>query len=533
MNEDRKYSILVVDDERYNILVLMDILKPEYTVYAATSGKNAIEMAEKHRPEIILLDIIMPDMDGYEVITALKNSEKTKHIPVIFVTGLCSAEDEEKGLVFGVSDYITKPFSPAIVKLRVQNQMQQILKTQIADESNKAKSRFLANMSHEMRTPMNVIVGLTGLMLEEENIADSLRDNLKKISIAGSTLLGLINDVLDISKIEAGRLELMPVKYEIPSLINDIITLNLIRFENKPIKFILDIKEDLPYNLYGDDLRLKQIINNILSNALKYTHEGTVTLSINCLPDCSLNEDEVWLSIHVSDTGIGIRKEDISRIFTDYGQVDIRTNRAIEGTGLGLAITKRLVEMMDGVITVESEYGKGSVFRFCVRQGFVNDKIIGKETVENLQKHRYTDNKLSARNKIIRPDLSFARVLVVDDMQTNLDVAAGLLGKYKMQVDCVLSGREAIEKIRRAEPVYNAVFMDHMMPEMDGIEAAKAIRSLETDYAKNVPIIALTANAIQGTEEIFYANGFQAFIPKPIDVRQMDGVVREWIPEKG
>jgi signal transduction histidine kinase len=529
MKEIEKFNILVVDDEKANILTLMDILKPEYTVYAATSGQSAIEMAEKHLPEIILLDIIMKDMDGFEVITALKASENTKDIPVIFVTGLSSAEDEEKGLAFGVADYITKPFSPAIVKLRVRNQILQMRKTEIAEESNRAKSRFLANMSHEMRTPMNVIVGLTGLMLDEDDPTVNLKSNLKKISTAGNTLLGLINDVLDISKIEAGKLELMPIQYELPSLINDILILNILRFEDKPIKFILNINEDLPFYLFGDDLRLKQIVNNILSNAFKYTHKGTVTLNISCE---RVGDDDVWFLINVSDTGIGIREEDLAKIFTDYGQVDTRANRAIEGTGLGLAITKRLTEMMEGEITAESEYGKGTVFKLRLRQGFVNDKIIGAENADNLCKFRY-DNKHIVSKNLTRMDLSYIKVLVVDDMQTNLDVASGLLGKYKMQIDCALSGKEAIEKIKSEEPVYNAIFMDHMMPEMDGIETVKVIRGLSSDYAKNIPIIALTANAIQGTEEMFYANGFQAFLTKPIDIMNLDAILQKWVRKKG
>jgi signal transduction histidine kinase/AmiR/NasT family two-component response regulator len=425
----------------------------------------------------------------------------------------------------------------AIMDLTEKNKMEDNdRKTKVAEESNRAKSQFLANMSHEMRTPLNVIVGLTGLMLEEEDPTVNLNENLIKISTAGNTLLGLINNVLDISKIEAGRLELMPVQYDIPSLINDITILNVIRFEDKPITFVLDIDENLPLNLFGDDLRVKQIINNILSNAFKYTQKGTVTLSINCKKDDTITDgNEMRLFISVSDTGIGIRQEDLSMLFIDYGQVDTRTNRAIEGTGLGLAITKRLTEMMNGEISVESEYGVGSTFHLRLNQGFVNDKTIGKETAERLCSFRYSQGKNNDGKKLIRSDLGFARVLVVDDMQTNLDVAAGLLGKYKMQVDCVLNGHEAIERITKgmqeppAAPIYNAIFMDHMMPEMDGIETVKKIRALGSEYARTIPVIALTANAIQGTENLFLANDFQAFIPKPIDIMQLDAIVRNWV----
>ena len=392
--------------------------------------------------------------------------------------------------------------------------------------ASRSKSAFLANMSHEMRTPMNVIVGLTDLMLEEDDSGGNLKNNLEKISTAGNTLLGLINDVLDISKIEAGKLELIPVQYEMPSLLNDIIILNMIRIESKPIAFRLDINEELPYSLYGDDLRVKQIINNLLSNAFKYTQKGTVTLGMNCKRQGS---EDVRMSVWVNDTGIGIREEDLKKLFTDYSQVSTQANRQIEGTGLGLSITKMLVERMDGKIFVESEYGKGSTFRFHIRQKFVSDKTISAEVVENLCNFRYAEDKRKAAKNLVRPDLNYASVLVVDDMPNNLDVAAALLGKYKMRVDCVTSGQEAINRINSGEPVYDAIFMDHMMPGMDGVEATAKIRAIGTKYAMTIPIIALTANAIVGNEQMFLDNDFQAFLAKPINVIQLDSIVRKWI----
>jgi CheY-like chemotaxis protein len=420
----------------------------------------------------------------------------------------------------------------AIMDITEKKQMEdKERKAEIAEESNRAKSRFLATMSHEMRTPLNVVVGLTDIILAEDKPDLSLKENMEKINTAGNILLGLINDLLDISKIEAGKLELMPVEYEMPSLLNDIITLNMIRIGNKPIEFLLDINESLSYNLFGDDQRVKQIINNILSNAFKYTQSGTVVLGLSTerLSDQPGEAGDVLMSVYVSDTGIGIREDDLKKLFTDYGQLDTQANRMIEGTGLGLSITKRLTELMDGEIIAESEYGKGSTFRVRIRQGFVNDITIGPAVAENLRQFRYTEKKRIASKKLVRPDLSFVRVLVVDDMQTNLDVAAGLLGKYKMQVDCVLSGKEAVEYLRKGVPAYNAIFMDHMMPEMDGIETAHAIRGLDTEYAKKIPIIALTANAIQGMEEHFYSHGFQAFISKPVNIMHLDKVIREWI----
>jgi PAS domain S-box-containing protein len=394
--------------------------------------------------------------------------------------------------------------------------------------ASRAKSAFLANMSHEIRTPLNVIIGLTDLTLEDDNLNKHTTDNLVKISNAGGTLLSIVNDILDFSKIESGRLELNPVEYYTSSLLNDVITLVVTRLGEKPITFRLNVSDDLPAKLYGDDLRVKQIFTNLLSNSAKYTHQGSIELSVSCTRESNV----VWMEVVVSDTGIGIREEDLEKLFSDYNQVDTKANRNIEGTGLGLAITKSLVNMMGGEIRAESEYGKGSTFRLRIWQGFVGDAPIGAETAEKLRNFSYTEGKRIITKKLVRRNLSYARVLVVDDMQTNLDVAAGLLRKYKMKVDCLGSGQEAIGRIRQGTPAYNAVFMDHMMPGMDGIEAADAIRALGTEYARKLPIIALTANAIQGTEEMFYKHGFQAFITKPIDIMELDSVIKKWVHDE-
>jgi PAS domain S-box-containing protein len=399
-----------------------------------------------------------------------------------------------------------------------------------ARAASRSKSAFLANMSHEIRTPLNVVLGLTDLVLEENNLSKNALEYLHKISSAGSTLLSIVNDILDFSKIESGKLTLVSAEYHICSLLNDVITLMSMRIEEKPVVFSLNICDKLPAKLLGDELRVKQILNNLLSNASKYTVEGTIQFNINTFFEEG-NENDVWIEFSVSDTGIGIKQDDLDKLFNDYYQVESRAIRKVEGTGLGLSITKRLAEMMDGEVSAKSEYGKGSIFCARIRQGYTGSGTIDPAVVENLCKFRYTEEKLLVGKKLTRSDMSFAKVLVVDDMQTNLDVAAGLLGKYKMQVDCVLSGKEAIARIKSEKTVYNAIFMDHMMPEMDGIETADAIRNLNSEYAKKIPIIALTANAIHGTEDIFFAHGFQAFLSKPIDIMQLDVVIRKWITE--
>jgi signal transduction histidine kinase/ABC-type amino acid transport substrate-binding protein len=410
--------------------------------------------------------------------------------------------------------------------------LEQMAKQEV-EAISQAKSDFLASMSHEMRTPMNVVVGLTDLMLEEDGIPTNVKETLEKINTAGNTLMELINDVLDISKIEAGKLELNPEEYDVPSLLNDIITLNIIRIEDKPVTFNLDINEDLPCTLFGDDLHIKQILNNLLSNAFKYTKKGNVTLSAAITDEAYVREDNnVWLTLSVSDTGIGMRKEDMVKLFTHYHQVDTFANRKIEGTGLGLSITKKLVEMMGGDISVESEYGKGTIFHVRICQGYVNDKSVGKETAEKLRSLRYWDNQNGTQEKLVRQDLSYARVLVVDDFSTNLDIAAGMLRKYKMKVDCVDNGQDAVDRIAAGDTVYNAIFLDHMMPGMDGIEVTKIIRALGTEYAKNIPIIALTANAVAGNEQMFLNNGFNAFLAKPFNMMILDSIVQIWVRDR-
>lgn len=401
-----------------------------------------------------------------------------------------------------------------------------------AYEASATKSAFLANMSHEIRTPLTAVLGLSELILTTVPLDDETHSNVIKINKAGDTLLSLVNDILDISKIEAGKFTLNIDKYALSSLINDTVTQSILYAGEKPIELVLDITDDLPAELIGDELRVKQILSNLLSNAFKFTEEGTVELYMRCRRE----GDDILLTARVSDTGIGIKPDDIGNLFTLYGKMATdstgRADRRIEGTGLGLAIAKKSAEMMDGTIDVQSEYGTGSVFTVSLRQKYVSDEIIGARTVESLKKFHYSNGKFN-RTGIKYLNMSYARVLVVDDNSTNLDVAKGFLGLYKLQIDCAVSGKQAVDAIRDEKVRYDAVFMDHMMPEMDGIEATRIIREdIGTAYAKSVPIIALTANAIVGNEEIFLRKGFQAFISKPIDPARLDTVLRQWVRDK-
>jgi len=432
---------------------------------------------------------------------------------------------------YSQTEKILEDFQERNLMLAETYRLQGELKTALeeAQEANRAKSSFLANMSHEMRTPLNAVIGLSELVLDTGKTEGEVRDRLTKIYSSGMTLLSIVNDILDISKIESGRFELYPVKYDTASLINDIISLNIVLIGEKPIQFKLTVDENLPEQLFGDDLRIKQIFNNLLSNAFKFTNKGTVEWKVNFERECN----NIWLVCEVKDTGMGIRNEDLPKLFRDYSQVNAKKNRKTESTGLGLSITKRLVEMMEGTITAESEYGNGMTFSVRLCQQFVTNIPIGGETAENLMSARFMDNRRLKSAKLKRENLSNTRVLVVDDMQTNLDVARGMLVLYGLTVDCAKSGMEAIEIIRKGNPRYDVVFMDHMMPEMDGIEAVRIIREeTGSDYAKNVPIIALTANAITGNEQMFLDNGFHAFISKPIDMIRLDSILCRWVGKK-
>jgi signal transduction histidine kinase/DNA-binding response OmpR family regulator len=397
------------------------------------------------------------------------------------------------------------------------------LEKEKAEAASRTKSGFLATMSHEIRTPMNAIIGIAQIQLQKEDLPDEYASALQMISNSGNNLLGIINDILDLSKIETGRLELNLSEYDMPSLINDTVQLNIIRIGSKRIEFKLDLDENLPSRLYGDELRLKQILNNLLSNAIKYTDEGQVKLSI----DHFLRGGDVLLRFAVEDTGQGMKLEDQRQLFSEYSRFNAEANRATEGTGLGLNITRRLVQMMDGEITVESEYGKGSTFTVTVQQKAVECPVIGAELAGRLCNFSFIGDRQTAKLNITRDPMPYGSVLVVDDLDTNLYVAEGLLSPYKLKIDTVNSGFAAIEKTENGN-VYDIIFMDHMMPQMDGIETTEKLRAM--GY-KGV-IVALTANALVGNDEMFARRGFDGFIPKPIDARHLNAVLNKFIRDK-
>ncbi|MCL1928643.1 MAG: ATP-binding protein [Treponema sp.] len=407
--------------------------------------------------------------------------------------------------------------------------------------ASKAKSDFLATMSHEMRTPMNAILGIAEIQLQDDTLPPKTREALDKIYNSGDLLLNIINDILDLSKIEAGKLELTPAEYKIASLISDTVTLNMMRIGSRSIEFKLSVDENMPSILYGDELRIKQILNNLLSNAIKYTKEGMVKLSASLEPSTETavsvktgavtesggKENNVMLVFKVSDTGQGMTSEQVNNLFDEYSRFNMEANRTTEGTGLGMSITRNLVQMMNGKISVESEVHKGTVFTVRIPQKDTDSGVLGRELAESLEKFQVNGVKQMKRAQVVFEPMPYGSVLVVDDVESNLYVAKGLMAPYGLTIETVMSGIDAINRIKSGS-VYDLIFMDHMMPEMDGIDAAKNIRDLGYTH----PIVALTANAVVGQSDIFLANGFDSFISKPIDVRQLDSTLKKYIKNK-
>jgi signal transduction histidine kinase/CheY-like chemotaxis protein len=409
------------------------------------------------------------------------------------------------------------------VKERTQELKEQ---TEIAVQANRAKTEFLATMSHELRTPLNAIIGFSEIELRNRQ-DEASRDNIAHIYHSGSYLLEIINDILDIPKIESGNIDIVPAEYKTASMLSDVINLNMVRIGSKPINFVLEIDADFPRMLTGDELRVKQILNNLLSNAVKYTKEGEIQLTINS-EQFADNNEKLMISFTVKDTGIGIREEDMGKLFHSYTRLDTGMNRRTDGTGLGLVIAKKLAEMMGGSITVESEYGKGSSFTARIIQDSASPEGIGEETASALRNFQYTvirNAELPAA--ILTLDYSHLdkKALIVDDIPANLDLAVKMLASYGVQADTASSGREAVEKIQGKQQVYDFVFMDHMMPVMDGIETTRKLR--ENGY--NGVIVALTASAMRGMKEFYLEEGFDDYLTKPVNFDALGETLKKWL----
>ncbi|MDR3299206.1 MAG: response regulator, partial [Candidatus Accumulibacter sp.] len=448
------------------------------------------------------------DRDGSSAIVSFKRMYNGWYVGVVTPSGIYYQDVYDTAAILSLLGFILMSILSYILLRLSAAKMR-------SDEENRSKSSFLARMSHEIRTPMNAILGLSELAQREYGKPKAL-EYITGIRSAGAGLLTIINDILDFSRIEAGNLPLHPAPYQTASLLNDVLTILRMRMSEKSLKLIVAVSPELPGSLLGDAGRGKQILLNLLSNAVKYTDEGFIRFSASGEAE---GEDSIRLTFTVEDSGIGIKKEDLPKLFGEFTRIDEKRNSAIEGTGLGLIIARSLCQAMGGDITVTSEYGKGSVFTATLTQRVADRKPMGDMTRVMARREQPHSASFTA------PE---AEVLIVDDFTSNLLVAEGLLIPYKMRVFTCLNGREAVERVR--ERSFDLVFMDHMMPEMDGVEATRVIRAMKEERCRTLPIIALTANAVSGMREMFLENGFNDFLSKPIEVTKLDTVLEKWIP---
>ena len=386
------------------------------------------------------------------------------------------------------------------------------LEKDAANASNKAKSDFLANMSHEIRTPMNAIIGMNEMILRSSP-KESIKKYALDIQSAGKTLLSIINDILDFSKIESGKMELLPVEYNFSSVMNDIVNMTMKKAKDKGLDYVLDVSEDIPSVMLGDEIRVRQVMLNLINNAIKYTHEGSVTVSV------SYDNPGEMLWVVVKDTGIGIRNEDLGKLFGSFQRLEEDKNRNIEGTGLGLNITMRLVKMMGGTIGVSSKYGEGTTFTVQMKQTVVDRTPIG-DFVQNLT--RMQEYKEQYRPALIAPS---AKILIVDDNDMNLEVIESLLEDTKMQITTAESGSECLAILRGQS--FDVIFLDQMMPGMSGIQTLEAMK--KEHFAESTPVIALTADAIVGARETYIREGFTDYLTKPVMYQDLEDILLKYL----
>ena len=435
-------------------------------------------------------------------------------------------------------------YSSRIEEMRAEEQRQAYeakalkLEKEAADQANRAKSGFLAEMSHEIRTPINAVLGMNEMILrdslrardsgeldkeEERTIFNNILSYASNIESAGSNLLSILNDILDFSKIESGRMDIVEGEYKLSSVLNDISNMIFFRAKDKDLDYIVDVDATIPDSLYGDEVRVRQVIINVLNNAVKYTEKGSVRLQVRKDAEaCPEHDGSVCLVISVTDTGIGIKPEDMEKLFTKFQRVDLNRNSTVEGTGLGLAITQRLLEMMGGSIRVESEYGVGSTFTITLPQRIVAGEPLG-DFETKLEK-----NMLKAKpyEEFFRaPE---ARILVVDDTRMNLNVVIGLLKNTEIRIDTASGGEDAIQLAR--DHAYDLILMDQRMPIMDGTEAMHAIQNQENGLNRDVPVICLTADAILGAKERYLTEGFTDYLSKPIDSAALEKMLITYLP---
>jgi len=575
IEKSSKIEILVIDDSFVQADYLKFLLeKHNYRVKSLNSGEEALNYLKENVPSLVITDIIMPEMNGFELCKAIKKNERTSKVPVILLTALSEPEDIIKGLASGADNFITKPYSDefllsrvyytlinaeirktinteigidivfggkkymidsnrtqildlllstyesAIEKnkvlektiLQLENTQKELIEAkETAELANKYKSEFLANMSHEIRTPMNAILGIVEIMLDS-SIAEEHQNSLRLLKHSAESLLNLLNDILDLSKVEAGKLTIKNSLFDLHSLIQNIEALFEVSAKKKNLDFQVKISSEVPRYIFADALRLKQIFINLISNALKFTEEGYVKVELFVETSRYKN-----LIITVEDTGIGISKDKLEQIFEAFVQVDLSTTKRWGGAGLGLSICKGLVDLMSGTIKVTSELNKGS--KFYVSIPLIHQSSYPKETKFKLQTDFDDEVYFKTSNQL--------KILIVDDNEINHLIANRMLTKKGHIVTSVYNGIEAIESIKKNK--YDLVFMDVNMPEMDGLEATLRIREIEmASSSPQVPIIAMTAYAKAEDKVRCLKTGMNDYISKPINVKELDLILSKY-----
>jgi signal transduction histidine kinase len=491
-------KILIVDDVPGNVRVLAEILNDDYQVIMAASGIKALEAVATNDVELILLDIEMPDMDGFEVCKILQAKTSTRDIPIIFVTARNSPEDEIRGLTSGAVDFISKPLNPLVVKTRVKTHLEFNKSRIAAMEASRVKSQFLATMSHEIRTPMTTIIGMCDLLLETE-LTPEQKQFLNSSRNAGESLLSLINDILDLSKIEAQQLVLEDIAFDLPNLVSNTMDILSLMAKEKGLQLCQKLPANLPQTVVGDPNRLRQVLINLIQNAIKFTDTGKILIEIE------LQTNDHFL-FSISDTGIGISHDQMQSIFQPFRQADFSTTRKYGGTGLGLTICQQLIKKWGGIIWVDSEKNKGSMFRFTMpfKKANISHKLPNNNALPFGEK--------IAANKTFSSNTS---ILLADDVEENTMVIKAFLEKSVDIVTIVNNGEKAFTSFKEEE--FDLVLMDVQMPVMDGFDATKNIRDWEKENGlQPTPIIALTAHAMKDVDTQARAAGCNICLSKPI-----------------